>query len=139
MTTSMQVSIGRVTEALKSRDWFKAVVQSAIELERHSYNKIREHLESVKCDYRNDVLKNMSLPQYGLVLQAIRKIDNSDFKTIMDINTERNNFIHRATKKPKYGLEADKTYEPLVKEAIRVLTEKLDESLTRTNLDKARS
>ena len=36
-------------------------------------------------------------------------------------------------------LEADKTYEPLVKEAIRVLTEKLDESLTRTSLDEARS
>lgn len=125
----MQVSIGRITEALKSRDWFKAVVLSAIELERHSYNKIREHLESLKCDYRKDVLGNMSLPQHALVLQAIGKMDNADSRIMMDINNERNNFVHRAAKQPKRGLEADKTYEPLVKEAIRVLTEKLDESL----------
>jgi hypothetical protein len=138
-TTTMYVSIERITEALKAHDWFKAVVLSAIEMERHSYHMIREHFESAKCDYRNDVLKNMSLPQYALVLQAMRKINNADLNTIMDINTERNSFVHRATKTPKRGLEADKAYEPLVKEAIRVLVEKLDESLIGTNLEKATS
>lgn len=118
--------IPRIKEALEQRDWFKAVVFSAIELERYGYKAIKKHMETKKRDYREDVLKNLSLPQIATILQAIEIIDNKEFKTIMDVNSERNNFVHRATREPKFGAEADKSYGALVNDAMRVLLERLN-------------
>jgi hypothetical protein len=108
-------------------DWFTAVVLSSIQLERHGYLMIKEHLESLEVDFRKDILEKLSLSQIALFLLAIRKIDSNEYGTIMEINSERNKFMHRReAKRYARGAEARKKYDPLIEEAIRILKEKFN-------------
>jgi len=108
-------------------DWFTAVVLSSIQLERHGYLMIKEHLESLEVDFRKDILEKLSLSQIALFLLAIRKIDSNEYGTIMEINSERNKFMHRReAKRYARGAKARKKYDPLIEEAIRILKEKFN-------------
>jgi len=58
---------------------------------------------------------------------GINKITFKEYKTMIQINTERNNFMHRReVKQFAHGQQAKEKYTPLVNEAIRILREKLD-------------
>jgi hypothetical protein len=52
----------------------------------------------------------------------MKVIDEKEYKTIIDINQARNNYVHRIGKeKFRRGKEAQQAYESLVKAAIEIL------------------
>lgn len=115
--------------ARKESDWFTAIILSATQLERHGYLAIKEHLRSREVNSKviDKILERIHLYDISEYLLAIGKIDNEEFGTLRELNEERNKFLHRReTKRYARGKEADKKYDPLVKEAIRILKEKFD-------------
>lgn len=113
-----------IERVIDDRDWFKAVVFSAIQLERYGYLAIKEYFESLKVDAKliDKILKRIHLFQIAKYLLAIGKIDSEEYRAIIEINEERNKFMHRReTKDFAYGRHADRKYNPLVNEAIRIL------------------
>ena len=120
-----------IEAAMERKDWFTAIVLTATQLERHGYLEVIEYLESLNAnsDMVEEIFEKTSLTQIAKWLLAIKKIEKKEYKTIMKINDERNKFVHRREKvgeeeKFKRGAEGKKKYEPLVKEAIRILKEK---------------
>jgi len=115
--------------ATEKSDWFTAIVLSATQLERHGYLAIKDYLESLKVNLKviDKILERIHLYGISEYLLAIGKINDKEYKTIKKLNEERNKFLHRREKK-RYarGTEADKKYEPLVNEAIRILKEKFN-------------
>ena len=115
-------------EAKNTKNWFKAVVYSAIYLEKYGYLSIKDYLESLKVDPRfcKKLLFHIDFRRINDYLLSIDAINDQEFKTIEAIRKERNKFVHRE-EGVKYliGTKASQTYEPLVKEAIRILREKL--------------
>jgi len=110
-------------------DWFKAIVFSAIQLERHGYLTIKEYLGSIDVNAKliEKLLERKHLYEIAEYLLTIGKINNKEFRTIKAINKERNNFIHRReVKQFAHGEQAKIKYKPLVNEAIRILKEKLN-------------
>ena len=110
-------------------DWFKAILFSAIQLERHGYFAIKEYFESLNVDAKliDKILKRIHLFQIAEYLLAIGKINGEECETIKQINEERNKFMHRREIKGfARGTEADNKYKPLVNEAIRILKEKFN-------------
>jgi hypothetical protein len=130
--------IPRLEEALdnakKTNDWFEAIVLTAIQLERYGFLEVREYLESCKVDSRliEELTERKTLQPIARCLLMLEKIDKSEFNTIDTINKERNKYLHRRGnrkgKKKDYlmGTRATKTYEPLVRESLRILKEKLN-------------
>lgn len=121
-----QLSI--LEKAREESDWFTAIVLSATQLERHGYLATKEYLESlnVNSELTNKLLERRHLREIAEYLLAIGKIDNQEYNIIKRINEERNKFLHRRDKRYARGEEAQKKYNPLVNEAIRILKEKLD-------------
>jgi len=122
-----QISI--LETAIEESDWFTAVVLSATQLERHGYLATKDYLKSLKVNRKvtDKILKRIHLYEISEYLLAIGKIDNKEHRTIVQLNEERNKFLHRReTKRYARGIEATKKYEPLVKEAIRILKEKFN-------------
>jgi hypothetical protein len=118
-----------IQDARDKSDWFKAVVFSAIQLERHGYFAIKEYFEDldVNAELIDKILKRIYLPQIAEYLLAIGKINSEECETIKRINEERNKFMHRReTKRFASAISADVKYKPLVNEAIRILEEKLN-------------
>jgi hypothetical protein len=118
-----------IEQAIEDRDWFKAIVFSAIQLERHGYLAIKEYLENlnVDSDLIEKILERIHLYKIAECLLIIKRIDGEEFETIKKLNEERNNFMHRReTKRFAWGKQADKKYQPLALEAIRILREKLN-------------
>ncbi|MCK4483117.1 hypothetical protein KAU55_07790 [Candidatus Bathyarchaeota archaeon] len=118
-----------IEDARDKSDWFKAVVFSAIQLERHGYFAIKEYFESLNVDAKliDIILKRIHLFQIAEYLSTIGKIDSEEYRAIIDINEERNKFMHRRqTKNFARGTHADRKYKPLVNEAIRILKEKFN-------------
>lgn len=126
--------IPRLEEALdnakKTNQWFEAIVLMTIQLERHGFFEVRDYLESCEVDSRliEGLIERKSLQQIARYLLILKKIDKSEFNTIDRIRKERNEYIHRKGKDYGYliGTKATKTYEPLVREALRILKEKLN-------------
>ena len=121
--------ISKLKKAREELDWFTAIVLSATQLERHGYLAIKEYLESLKVnsDLIDKLLNMKHLRQIAEYLLAIKKIEKEEYDTLIAINKERNNFIHRGEReKFKRGIEAQKVYGPLVDAAIRILEERLD-------------
>ena len=124
-----QLSI--IEKARKESKWFTAIALSATQLERHGYLEIKNYLKSLKVDSElvDKILKRASLSKIADYLLTIRKVDNKEYKTIMQINDERIKFLHRREERAEgekflRGAEAKKTYDPLIEEAIRILKEK---------------
>ncbi len=118
-----------IQRALDKPDWFQAVVFSAIQLERHGYLAIKEYFESLNVDAKliDKILERIHLFQIAEYLLAIGKINSEEYRAIIDINKERNKFMHRReTKRFARGKYADNKYKPLVNEAIRILKEKFN-------------
>jgi len=118
-----------IEDARDNSDWFKAVVFSAIQLERHGYFAIKEYFESLNVDAKliDKILKRIHLFQIAEYLLAIGKINSEEYQAIIDINEERNNFMHRReTKRFARGKYADNKYKPIVNQAIRILKEKFN-------------
>ena len=119
-----------IERARDNLDWFQAVVFSAIQLERFGYFAIKDHLKSLKIDSDKNIVKSfldhLYLPQIALFLLGINKLTFEEYKTMIQINTERNNFMHRREVKHfAHGQQAKEKYTPLVNEAMKVLKEKL--------------
>jgi len=116
--------------ARDDRNWFKAIVFSAIQLKRYGYLAIKEYFEHLKVNAEvvDKLLKRIHLIQIAEYLLAIGKINSEEFETIKQINEERNSFMHRRdTKRFQRGKDADRKYKPLVNKAIRILEEKLND------------
>jgi len=116
-------------KARDDSDWFKAIVFSAIQLERHGYFAIKEYFEDldVNAELIDKILKRIHLHQIAEYLLAIGKINSEECETIKRINEERNKFMHRReTKRFASAIDADVKYKPLVNEAIRILKVKLN-------------
>jgi len=121
--------IFKIKKAKEEKEWFTAVVLSATQLERHGYLKVKEYLESlsVKPDLIDKILEKIHLFEIAKYLLAVEKINDKEYNTLIAINQERNNFIHRREKeKFKRGSEAQEKYVPLIDEAIRILEENLN-------------
>jgi hypothetical protein len=115
--------------AIKTKNWFNAVVFSAIQVERYGCDRVRLHLNSLKVEESliEAMLDRVSLPTIAKYLKAIGDVDETEYKTIKKLNVARNNFVHRtAGSHYLVGTTANEIYEPIVKEAIRLLEEKLD-------------
>jgi len=116
-------------EAKKTKDWFEAIVYSAIQLERYGYLEMKDYLESLDVSPKlvSKILETKRLSEIAKYLLTIERINNEEYTFMIRINEERNKFIHR---KKGYdfliGTRANQEYEPLVKEAIRILKEKLN-------------
>jgi len=116
-------------EAKKTKDWFNAIIHSAIQLEKYGYIAIREHLDSKRVEPKilDKLLERIHLAEIADYLVLIDVIDKEECKTIKKIGEERNKFVHRKTGSDYFiGTRANVEYEPLVKAAIRILKEKLN-------------
>ena len=116
-------------DAKQSEDWFKAVVLSAIQLERFGYRFVKEYLENLKVE-QNLIEKLLYRPaprKIAEYLSALNSITKEECETIIRLSKWRNKFVHR-TEGYKYliGSKASKEYEPLIIESIRILREKLN-------------
>lgn len=118
-----------LNEAKNTKNWFKAMVYSAIYLEKYGYLSVKNNLESLNVNPKlcEKILYRISLRRINDYLLSGDIITKQEFDTIETINNERNKFVHRK-EGVKYliGTKATQTYEPLVKEAIRILNEKLN-------------
>jgi len=115
-------------EAKKTKDWFNAIIHSAIQLEKFGYITIREYLESklVEPKISDKLLEGIHLREIADYLTLLDVIDKQECKIIQKIGEERNKFVHRKTGSDFFiGTRANVEYEPLVKAAIRILGEKL--------------
>lgn len=118
-------------EAKKTGNWFEPIIFCAIQLERYGYKEIRTYFESVRIE--PDLIENIldkppiRFSRITDYLLKMKKIDEKEHNIMHRIGEERNKFMHRK-KGYNYliGTKAKKEYEPLVKEAIRILKEKLN-------------
>jgi len=120
---------GYLEDAVKTNYWFYAIVFSAIEVEKYGCDKIRSHMTSLKAEpsFIEAILKRVNLLTVADCLLELKFIEKEEYKTITELNAIRNDCVHRTAKDPSIiGTEATKKYEPLVKEAITILKEKLD-------------
>lgn len=121
---------GYLEEAVKLNYWFYAIVFSAIEIEKYGCDKIRSHLiYTLKTEpsFTEAILKRINLLTVADCLLELKTIDKTEYEILKKLNGIRNEFIHRTAKDPDmFGTKATKKYEPLVKEAIRILRDKLD-------------
>ena len=118
-----------IDKAKAEHNWFTAIVLSAVQLEHNGCLKIKEYFLSLHVESKvvDSVLENFHLRDTIRCLRALGTIDDKEESKMMEINNERNRFVHRGTKeKFKRGKEADLKYDPLVAEAVRILKEKLD-------------
>ena len=116
-------------DAKKTKDWFIAVIHSAIQLEKYGYILIREYLEFKKVNPQisDKLLERIRLREIAEYLLLLKIIDKSEQKVIQKIGEERNKFVHRKTGSDYFiGTRANVEYEPLVNAAIRILKEKLN-------------
>lgn len=121
--------LAKLQKAVEDEDWFASIVLSAVQLERHGYLEMMEHFE--KLGLRSQIVKNLidhqNLRAIGGFLLLLGIIDTEELATILVINNERNKFVHRKKKERfKRGREAQEQYGSLAKEAMRILTEKLN-------------
>lgn len=115
-------------EAKENTDWFKAVVLTATQLERHGYIALKDYFISLKANPRlvDKMLNGVRFPDISEYIQIIGRIDSKEYKTLLKLNEVRNNFIHRKKGYNYFiGTKANREYEPLVNESIRILEEKL--------------
>jgi hypothetical protein len=123
-----RAKLEEIREAVKEGDWFTAMVLSATELERFGCERIQDYLKSgkIKSEIASRILESFYLRDVAECLLMMKTINKEEYKEIMEINEHRNKFIHRREKrKILYGKEAREKYEPLAKEALRILKEKL--------------
>ena len=116
-------------EAKKTKNWFNAMIHSAIQLEKFGYIAVREYLDSKLVDPRvsDKLLEGIPLREIADYLVLLNVIDKQECKIIQKIGEERNKFVHRKTGSNYFiGTRANVEYEPLVKAAIRILKEKLN-------------
>jgi hypothetical protein len=116
-------------EAKRTKDWFNAMVHSAIQLERFGYIAIREYLESKDIDIEiiDKLLERIQLREIADYLLTMHILDKQEHKVLQKISEERNKFVHRKKGSNYFiGTRANIEYEPLVKAAIRILKEKLN-------------
>ena len=119
----------RLEEAKKTKDWFNAIIHSAIQLEKFGYIAVREYLESkdVEPKIADKLLERISLREIADYLCLMDITDKQEYDVIKKIGEERNKFVHRKTGSDYFvGTRANVEYEPLVKAAIRILKEKLN-------------
>lgn len=124
-----RAKLEKIREAINYEDWFTAIVLSATELERFGCEAIQDYLinKSVGRKLAETIIKPMYLTNVVDCLIVMGVISEKERSKILEINEQRNNFIHRQRKaKFPYGKEARDKYEPLAKEAIRILKEKLN-------------
>ena len=116
-------------EAKKTKDWFNAIIHSAIQLEKFGYIAIGEYLESklVEPKILDKLLEGIRLIEIADYLVLMDVIDKQECKIIRKISEERNKFVHRKKGSNYFiGTRANVEYEPLVEAAIRILKEKLN-------------
>ena len=115
--------------AKKTTDWFTAIIQMATQLERYGYLIIREYFESKKVDLKiiDKLLNRLTLYEISHYLFLMKVINKNEREVIEKIAKERNKFVHRK-KGSDYliGTKANIEYEPIFKEAIQILKEKLN-------------
>ena len=118
----------RLEKAKNTKEWFNAIIHSAIQLEKFGYIAIRDYLESKQVDTEisDKLLERINLREIADYLLLMNVIDKQEHKIIKKIGEERNKFVHRKTGS-NYFVEtrANVEYEPLVKATIRILKEKL--------------
>ena len=118
----------KLEEAKKTKEWFNAIIHSAIQLEKFGYIALREYLELKQVDPKisDKLLEGINLREIADYLLLLNVIDKQELKIIQKIGEERNKFVHRKTGADYFvGTRANVEYEPLVKAAIRILKEKL--------------
>jgi hypothetical protein len=131
--------IPAIQTAMRKPDWFQAIIISAVQLERFGYFMVKEHFRKLKLKDnkgkvvnvdKEDVLlrfiDRLYLPEFGVFLLGIKKINFADYQSIILINDQRNQLMHHREKSNPIGKEVVEKYEHLVNEAIRILREKLD-------------
>ena len=121
--------LAKLQKAIEDEDWFTSIVLSAVQLERHGYLEMMEHFEKLglRPQIVKNLMNNMNLRAISGFLLLSGIIDTNELEAILDINNERNKFVHRKKKERfKRGREAQEQYASLAKEAIRILTEKLN-------------
>lgn len=129
-TRPSQAVLSQIEEAKNRKDWFFAVVFSAIHLERQAYFLVKDHMKSLKVRFNAKSLEHLHLPQLALFLLALGKIDQAEYKTMQQINKVRNKFIHRKEHyKYKIGTAAKQEYGPLIEDVLSLLKGKLREDI----------
>jgi len=119
----------KMEKAVREQDWLTAVLIAAIQLERHGYLVMKDYLKSrnVHPKLIDEILQKTSLSQIAEYLSIIGKITYEEYDIIMKINEERNKFVHRREHvRYAYGKAAAEKIPPLIEEAIRILTRRLD-------------
>ena len=118
-----------LNEAKNTKDWFEAMLYSAIYLEKYGYLSIKNYLESLKVNPKlcKKILHRIKLRRINDYLLSVDIINKQEFDIIKTIAEERNKFVHRKEdRKYLIGTKASQLYEHLVMEAIRILKEKLN-------------
>ena len=113
--------IPSLEKTIEEKDWFKGIVLSATWLERYGYQKLKEYFTSkeIKLDKS---LRRLSLWKIVLFLYELEEIDKTTYDRIIKINKERNNAVHQKENRAFFRTkEADKKYEPLIRDAITCL------------------
>ena len=117
-----------MAEAKESKDWFKAIVLCAIQIERYGYKSLKEYFDSQNINPKltEKLLKRINPKTIAEYLNVIGVITVEENKTIACLSEERNKFVHRAEGyKYLIGSKANQIYEPLIIASIRILEEKL--------------
>lgn len=119
-----------LSKAIETKDWFDAVVFTAIQVERYGCDRVRSYLKSINStdSFTEAILDKIGLLTIGKCLRELQIVTKEEYKTIEALNVARNSFVHRTTIKSNYlmGTKGNIEYEPIVKEAIKLLEEKLD-------------
>ena len=120
--------IDKLEILLDNKQWPEAIFFSAIYLERHGYFAVKDYLEDKKVASKliKEFLGRTSLSQIARYLLALGIVTEKEKNLIGRINEERNKFVHRREKyEYLIGTRAKEQYTPLVREAIKILREKL--------------
>ena len=113
--------IPSLENAIEEKDWFKGLVLSVTWLERFGYLKLKKcfALKEIKSD---KLLERLSLREIALFLYGLEEIDKTTYDRIIKVNKERNKAVHQKENRAFFrSKEANKKYEPLIREAISCL------------------
>ena len=113
--------IRSLEETIREKDWFKGIVLSATHLERQGILKLKDHFKFKKLTMEENI-ERLTLGEIALFLYGLDKIEESQYKTMMEVHRERNRAVHqKRVTRAFIGEEANRKYEPLIRNAIQCL------------------
>ncbi len=104
-------------------DWKPAIILSELYLEKIAKNKVQKIFKNRKLKLHKKI-ERLTLNEVTLFLYTLHEINSKEFTEINKLQKARQSIVHpKKTSEPLFsGNKANKKYEPLIQNAITVIS-----------------